>query len=122
MFLRLVVDQRHQRSALRQGVFVPAYRLLDGDTLLEEEHDRLDNVIDWFEEHLPLPDRSRLKPAAIFWFKSSADRLFKPMWDLVAILKEHGYHVELIKTRRPGRVCYEDAFQVAAIPYKNTTC
>jgi hypothetical protein len=122
MFVRLVIDQRDQSSARRQGVFVPAYVLLRGDTLLEEEHYRLDAILHWFEKHLPLPDRSKLEPTAIFWFKSNADRLFQRIWDLVAILKEHDHHVELIKTRQPGRVCYEDAFQVAATPFKTTLC
>jgi hypothetical protein len=74
----------------------------------------------WFEEHLPLPDRSKLEPRAIFWFKSSADQMVKKPWGLVEILRDHGLHVELIKTRRPGRVCYVDDYQVGAVPFRDT--
>jgi hypothetical protein len=97
---------------------VPAYDLLRGETLSRAEYERLREILVWFEEHLPLPDRSKLDPGAIFWFKPSADRLIKRIWDLVELLKDHDCHVEFIKTARPGRVCYEDDYQVAATPFK----
>jgi hypothetical protein len=93
VWLRFVVTKRGEGCAHRPGVT-------------------------WFEEHLPLPDRSKLDRRAIFWFKTGSDRLIERIWDLVELLKEYGYHVELIKTARPGRVCYEDDYQVAATPFR----
>jgi hypothetical protein len=116
--LRFVVTRRGRGYAHRQGVFVPAYDLLWGDTLSKSESERLSEILNWFEMNLPLPDRSKLDPRAIFWFKPGGDRSVKQIWDLVAFLKEQSYHVELIKTRRPGRVCYADDHQVAATPYR----
>jgi hypothetical protein len=40
------------------------------------------------------------------------------MWSLVEIIKAHGFQVELHKTREPGRVIYEDGWQVVAKPVR----
>jgi len=40
------------------------------------------------------------------------------MWSLVALLREHGYHVDVLKTDDPGIVLYEDKWQVVAKPRK----
>jgi hypothetical protein len=116
--LRFVVIQRHRGCSHRPGVFVLAYDLLWGDSLTKAEYEWLREIVDWFEKNLPLPDRSRLDPGAIFWFKAGGDRSVKRIWELVEFLKDCGYHVELIKTQRPGRVCYEDEHQVAATPFR----
>jgi hypothetical protein len=118
MWLRFVVTQRGGGRSYRPGIFVPAYDLFRGESLSPSEYERLCEILDWFEEHLPLPDRSKLDRGAIFWFKPGADQLIKRIWDLVAFLEEHGYHVELIKAPRPGRVCYEDDYQAAATPFR----
>jgi len=119
MCLRFVVTRRGEGSSHRSGVFVPAYDLVRGDTLTPAEYGWLREILTWFEEHLPLPDRTKLDPGAIFWFKTGANRQIGRIWDLVGLLRDHGYHVELIKAARPGRVCYEDDCQVAATPFRD---
>ena len=100
MYLRLVITRRDEESARKQGVFTPAYALLRGGTLPEAEHERLADVVDWFERHLPPPDRSRLEPRTIFWFRPGSDRLIRKIWEIVDILRRNGFHVELLKTSR----------------------
>ena len=39
---------------------------------------------------------------------------------LVQILVAHGIVVEVLRTERPGYIVYEDAYQVAAEPFKET--
>jgi hypothetical protein len=120
MYLRLVVMQRDEDSLREQGVFSPAYTLLWSDTLSPAEYECLGKVIVWFEQHLPPPDRSKIEPMAIFWFKSSASKFIKQLWELVQVLKEHGYHVETLKTSKPGYICYEDEYQVGARPFRDS--
>ena len=36
------------------------------------------------------------------------------MWDLVAILKEHGVPVRIVRTKNPGMSVYRDEFQIVA--------
>ena len=101
-------------------MFTPAYALLRGGTLPEAEHERLADVVDWFERHLPPPDRSRLEPRTIFWFRPGSDRLIRKIWEIVDILRRNGFHVELLKTSRPGYIRYEDSYQVAATPFRDS--
>lgn len=120
MFLRFVVTQKDQDSAKRQGLFVPAYALLNGGELPDGDQDRLQRAIKWFQANLIVPDKSTIKPRAIFWFKDSSRESVRRIWDVVDILTEHGYQVEFIKTEKPGYVIYEDDLQVCAIPFRDT--
>ena len=40
--------------------------------------------------------------------------------DMAAILDAHGIHVEVVTSRRPGYVVYEDRHQIAAVPFADT--
>jgi hypothetical protein len=120
VYLRLVITRRDEVSSRKQGIFTPAYALLDGGTLPEAEHEHLASVITWFERNLPPPDRSKLEPRSIFWFRPESGWLVRRVWELAEILGRHGFHVELLKTASPGRICYEDTFQVAATPFRNS--
>ena len=40
------------------------------------------------------------------------------MWELAGILREHGYLVEVHKTKRIYNIVYSDEFQVAAYPHR----
>ena len=41
-------------------------------------------------------------------------------FDLTALLTDHGYHVEVLRTGRVGYILYEDAHQVVAEPFGDT--
>jgi hypothetical protein len=70
----------------------------------------------WFNENLSSPPDSFYTSRAIFWFKSNAHENISRIWELVHLLRLHGYHIEVYKCRRLANVCYEDDFQVAAYP------
>ncbi len=40
------------------------------------------------------------------------------MWQLKLVLEAHGYHFNVLHTRDPGIVVYEDDWQVVAKPRK----
>lgn len=120
MYLRLVITRRDEKSSRQQGVFQPAYALLDGGTLPEVEHERLADLISWFERYLPPPDRSRLEARTIFWFRPESGWLIRRIWEVVDILRRNDFHVELLKTQRPGYVRYRDSYQVAATPFRDS--
>lgn len=119
MYLRLVITRRDEKSSRKLGVFQPAYGLLDGGMLPESEHEDLADLLDWFERYLPLPDRSKLEPRSIFWFRPDAHWLIRKIWGIVDILRRNDFHVELLKTARPGYIRYQDPFQVAATPFRD---
>jgi hypothetical protein len=60
------------------------------------------------------------KNDAISWFKASARNHVRRLYELVECLESHGVTVRRVLTDRPGYVVYEDPYQVAAVPFRET--
>ncbi|WP_135503844.1 hypothetical protein [Roseovarius aestuariivivens] len=82
-----------------------------------------------FCAELPIPDafrRSRAKGAdrkdgvGLSWFKPEAETAIAKSFELIALLEEAGYPIEMLRTRKPGFVVYEDAWQIVAEPFSDT--
>jgi hypothetical protein len=97
-------------------VFVAAYRLLDSGDLNPEEWKHLREILIWFQSHLATPPKDFVASRAIFWFKSSAEESIKQIWELVHLLRQYGYHVEVQKCRRLANIHWQDQLQVASYP------
>jgi hypothetical protein len=121
VFLRFTLPKKDVGSGARQGVLVASYELLESGELSPYERELVEEILRWFERQLLVP--SALAKAgqtrAISWFKSDAHAPIKRMWDLVAILKAHGEIVEVLRTKEPGTVIYQDREQVVAIPTRS---
>jgi hypothetical protein len=120
MYVRVVTWRIDADSCQRSGVFQPAYDLYYAGELDQDEQHALNTSLLWFEQNLPTPNRSKLHRRAIFWFKPDARAMARRVWDLAAVVKRHALGAEIVKTTRPGYICYEDEFQVAAIPFRDT--
>jgi hypothetical protein len=126
MFVRFVVAARDEDSHRRCGVFQAADRLRQQELLTEAERARLQALWRWFERHLPVPrrlSRSRRPHArgrAICWLKATAAEHVGKVRELAAVLQRHGVATAMLRTGRPGYVVYEDAYQVAAVPFRDT--
>jgi hypothetical protein len=72
-------------------------------------------LFDWFGDNLRAPD---VNGRAIFWFKSDASACISRIWQMVHVLKSNDHLVWMMRNERPGRIVYEDAFQVAAVPFR----
>lgn len=118
MHLRFVTTRTHKDSGKPEGVFAASYALLNSDDISKEEWKRLRQHLDWFNANLPHPPRGFDANRAIFWFKSSATESIRQIWELVFLLRQHSYHVEVHKCQRLANILYEDELQVAAYPSK----
>jgi len=116
MFLRFVTTRIDEASRKPQGLFQVIYSLLKSGDLSSEEWERAREILDWFERELPAPSGKFDAPRAIFWFRSGAEESIKQIWDLVYLVREHGYHVEVHKCRKLVNICYSDRLQIAAYP------
>lgn len=107
-------------SGHASGALVAAHTLRDEGDNSVEEHAELRRILGWFTEHLPVPkvlvevEHRR----AISWFKPSATQAIRKMWEVKRLLEGHGYHVNVLHTRHPGIVVYEDEWQIVAKPPK----
>ncbi|SMR72063.1 hypothetical protein SAMN04488030_1409 [Aliiroseovarius halocynthiae] len=112
----------------RPGIFCAAYELKYRNDVDKISLEILLDLLGWFEEYLDAPDKfSRKKndshsdfTRGLSWFKPSATVYVQKMWQLKTLLGEWDYPVEVLKTRRPGRIIYEDNVQVVADPFSDT--
>ena len=126
-YLRFVIPQNDEDSGRRQGLFQALYNLDKSGALFPHEKRQWDEIKQWFDMKLQKPksfsrsSKPHSKNVAISWFKDTAVEHIRQMRSLMEILEEHGIHVETLRTERPGYIVYEDKFQVAAVPFTETT-
>lgn len=91
--------------------------------------DQLEDLLSWFRMNLTIPDKfnpSKSKgarnktPAGLSWFKEDASETIARSYELVSLLQENGYPIEIIRTERVGYIVYEDNQQVVAEPFSDT--
>lgn len=121
MFLRFVVGTDDEHHRLLTGIFTEARLLRDAHELEPTEADWLETIYDWFNANLPQPPFAdgSLPHDAVAWFKADATEHISHMWDIVAILREHGVTVRLLRSRNPGKVAYEDDCQVVVNEWRH---
>jgi hypothetical protein len=119
-FIRFVVGTDDDDAGSLEGLFSVARLLRDDQKLELYEVDWLDQVYAWFNAELPCPPfiRQRFPADAVSWFRSSASRYISSMWDLAALLREHGQPIRMLRSDRPGTIIYEDPFQVVAARWR----
>lgn len=120
MYVRFVVGTEAEDAARLTGVITEAELFRQAGELDEEEEGRLEAIFDWFNEHLPCPPfRKKIRSGewtqdAVCWFRDDAREPIRRIWDIVAILSEHGMCVRMVTSEQPGRIVYQDAYQVVA--------
>jgi hypothetical protein len=126
VFIRFVVKRLDSHSGRRQGLFQAAIRLRESDDITGQDRKRLLALSDWFNQNLERPARLSLsarpyaKAQAISWFKDTSIQHISRMRQFQRVLERYGIAVEMLSTRRPGYIVYEDEFQVAAYPFSDT--
>ena len=109
-------------SGRETGIFQMAYRLKNSGRLKKDDHKELCGLLAVFEKELAVPTcykrqiRESLRYKAICWLKNNSCEFTQSLWLMAWFLRERGVALQTIRTRRPGRVLYEDRHQIAAIP------
>ena len=72
----------------------------------------------WLNDNLEVPPclKETGNDRALSWFHPRAREPIAVMWDLVAVLREHGQYVSLLTAKDPGLILYRDGWQVVAKP------
>jgi hypothetical protein len=121
MFIRFVVPSDEVRPERRTatGIFGAAYRLAWSGRFEEGERTWFEEEMKWFNRYLPatyaLPTWR-----AVCWFRRDAGEAISRMWRILTLVEHEGVPVTVYRTRRPGEVVYEDPFQIAAVPWRDT--
>jgi len=117
-FLRFQTKIPDRDSGKPSGIFVVAHELRDSRRVSREEEEWLRSCLAWFKMHLKVPAALQ-DPAnrrAISWFKGDNRNAISRIWDLVAFLEDYGIFIDIVRTRDPGIIIYEDGYQVVAKP------
>ena len=124
MYARFVTLLRHRESDHPLGVIRAS--LWFDHRIRSADQRKIEELVDWFNAYLPVPrrfvrnrDREGRKNA-ICWFKPCAERFLEKVQQIAEILERNRITTELWRTRKPGYVVYEDAYQVAAVPFRDT--
>jgi hypothetical protein len=105
------------RTGKPVGIFAAVHRLQRDGVLSELEqaiYFDIDNV--WFQDNLPNPpfydDVNPGKP--ITWFKTATTaHMLNKLQPLMEMLDKHNVPYDVVYTDYPGKIVYEDEYQVA---------
>ena len=116
VYLRFAAGGDHPHTKQACGIFHVG-DLLAHPELTHAQREVLDESRRWFNENLCAPDLEERR--AIFWFRpDGAGECVSRVWDRVALLREHGIVIHLLRCTDPGLVVFRDAQQIAAIPQR----
>lgn len=124
MYIRFVINQRCEESNQKLGIMHAVRYLRDDDELTEVEFKLANRIMTWYGDNLESPldylnkQKSKKSDVFISWFKDSAKEHINKARELAAILENKDTIVEMITTDKPGKVVYEDQFQIFSRPYK----
>ncbi|KUL47716.1 hypothetical protein ADL28_31790 [Streptomyces violaceusniger] len=112
-----------------RGYFTGVFGLINGlarDGKLTDEQERFRRANnDWYNVAYPDPssvdptvyDRE-LRPGAAAWFKSTSQDLIKRVDGYLEILAAHGIGCRMMRSSDPGRIVYEDEYQIVVVPHE----
>jgi hypothetical protein len=117
-YVRIVTDDLHPESRQLCGLFRALDVWVADARLPPAQRDKLRRDLAWFRRRLLAPPY--LAPDAVFWFKSGATTHVHRLWSIVRLLRRSGARPHLLRCSDLGRIVYQDAFQVAAVPDATT--
>ncbi|OHD55850.1 MAG: hypothetical protein A2Y33_14560 [Spirochaetes bacterium GWF1_51_8] len=100
------------------GIFGAVHHLMTAGALNPEEIKLFQEIEAWFEEYLPNPPfyNDGNPDKAITYFKNNKTlHMLEKLIPLLKILEKYEVPYDVVYTNFPGRVIYEDDFQVAVI-------
>lgn len=127
LFIRFVLPVRNEDTARATGFF--QVRSLCRRWELSHPVDRrIIRAFDWFGTNLPVPPVVKQRKDGLCWFRREPTEPRSPdshealrrAFQLASYLRSVGMSVETVQTDDPGRVVYQDRWQVVAVPGSST--
>ena len=127
MYIRFIAKFfNRQKEREETGIFRAADYVRDFTAIGAGEKAALQELISWFDEHLPVPEfyddpATRTEEQhTYFWYKTSAAEILDQMEAFCKILEENGVLVERLRAETvPGRLVFEDYCQIAVVPLED---
>lgn len=119
-YYRIHTAEIAYKTGLPVGIFVAVWRLVEAKKLTAEEEKLYRENRSYFEKVLPVPPyyEKGNPDGAVTWFKDTeqGNDIYRQMDFYRKMLKKYGVKFYKSSTQRiPGRVIYEDDFQIAVV-------
>jgi hypothetical protein len=120
MLIRFVVGGDAEDHRQLTGIVTEARLLRDRGLLTAFEEEQLEEVYGWLNTHLPCPPFSSAgwSKNAVAWFKDNAVESIHQFRILTALLQHHDCSVRMLRSNNPGKVLYEDDYQIVVEEWK----
>jgi hypothetical protein len=120
MFIRFVVGADGEHHRYLTGLITEARLLRDRGGLDPHQVARLEETYAWFNANLHCPpfSSSNWPKDSVSWFRDNAGEPIRRMWEIAHLLKEHGVSVRMLRSASPGKVLYEDSYQIVVEEWK----
>ena len=116
-YMRIQGREIAYRTQKPVGVFVLNWRRIRDGIYSKEDAELYDRTHKWFLENLPEPpfygNNNENPDGAVTWFKTeTADVMLEHIEPLLSLLEKYGIPYDVVYTDTPGKIIYEDDFQV----------
>lgn len=119
-YMRIQGREIAYRTQKPVGVFILNWRRIRDGVYSKEDAELYDRTHKWFLENLPEPPfygKDNENPeGAVTWFKTeNSDAMLEHIEPLLGLLEKYGIPYDVVYTNTPGKIIYEDDFQVGVI-------
>ena len=119
MYIRYQGTQNSRKTGKPSGIFAVAWHMKQNGLLSPREIDEIQQIENWFEDNLPNPPfySESDPPKAITWFKRETTvEMLERIERIKTIIENNGWTIEVeYRENAPGKVIYEDEYQIATI-------
>jgi hypothetical protein len=128
MYLRYIVSYHNSLSGKPEtGIFRAADHVRDHTGIDAQTKARLQLLIEWFDEHLPVPDfyddaaKRRADDHTYFWFKRSAENFIEKIERCAIFWKLTMWPSKRLSADKlPGKLIFQDECQIAVNSPENS--
>lgn len=108
------------------GLFTAARLEIDEGRFKENDKRKIQRIFRWFNNNIIAPPFSKKhgkewSQYVICWWKITAELPIKKLKPLCELLESYGLYTRIIYTTNPGKIVYEDKWQIVAEPKPRMT-
>lgn len=112
-YLRIQGKNLVRNTMYARGVFSVCMQLLESGKMEQKDADLFKELNNWFLDNLPLPPQCNNQDPVICRFKTeNSEEMIKMIRPILWLLEKYGIPYFLVHTNTPGKIVYEDKYQI----------